>query len=75
MQKDASESSSESEGDQQAFSYLLQNPIDPTDLSNLPADFRSTEFYKDRQFMRDDEELAHIRSIAASFFNYKAIRR
>lgn len=71
MQQDERQTASESDDDSKAFSYLLQGSLDPTDLNNLPPGFRSSNFYKERQFMRDDEELAHIRAIVASYFNYK----
>ena len=53
------------------FDYILEGPVDPEDLNNLPKDFYSTSKFIGRSFVDDQEELAHLRGIAAAFFNYR----
>lgn len=62
---------SESDDDRTDFLYTFEGPVDPRDLSNLPEDFKTNPYFQERKYLDDPEELAYIRNVAASFFNYK----
>lgn len=67
--------SSESFDEKSDFLYTFEHPVDPKDLSNLPESFSSNPYFQERKYLNDPEELAYIRNVAASFFNYKVFRK
>lgn len=62
---------SESMDDNSAYLFTFEAPVDAKDLANLPKDFKTNPYFQERQYLNDPDELAYIRNVAASFFNYK----
>lgn len=45
--------------------------IDPSNLDNMPRDFYDSEQFLQRSSLSDPQELAHFRTVVATFFNYR----
>jgi carnosine N-methyltransferase len=55
---------------EEPWEFIRVPPLDPKDLSTLPQAFYDDPFFQDRPWIKDNEEVAHLRTIVGAFFNY-----
>lgn len=53
--------------------WTHQETSDPFDIEDMPQEYFDDADVKDKNHMNDKEELAYLRNVAATFFNYRVM--
>lgn len=64
-------SKNDNKSESSGYSYKLDGFMDPSDLTNLPEGFHDNPNFQGKAFICEPDELVHLRSIVATFFNYR----
>lgn len=74
-QKPNSPLSKDSSQGPEDFKYSFLAWKNPKDIKDIPKSFFESDYYKERPFLADQDELVYIRTIAATFYNYSVCWR